>query len=145
MAKNPYSQGIFDGTTTSNTVFAAVVPEPEYASCVFDEATGDATGDIGPYRTVGIVDASGLDSDGRYTVGIHDPDATDGRETIFGVCPVTIEDVDPSRSPNVDCPVPVIIGGLLWRDILDDDDLMDSTTRIVLEKKGKIRFEGGES
>ena len=144
MAKNPYSQGTFDGTVGSGTVFASVTPEPEYASCVFNEATADATGDIGPMRTVGIIDALGLDSDGRYTVGVHNPDATDGRAIIFGVCSVKVEDVNPSRVPNVDCPVPVIIGGHLWRSIIDSGDLMNSTTRTALEKKGKIRFEGGE-
>jgi len=145
VAKNPYSQGIFDGTAAGSNVFASVVPEPEWASCVFDEATADATGDIGPYRTVGIIDASGLDSDGRYTVGVHETDASDGREVIFGVLAVKVEDVDPSRSPNVDCPVPVIIGGHIWRNIISADDNLAETARIVLEKKGKIRFEGGES
>jgi len=145
MAKCPYSQGIFTKEAPDNRVFASKVPEPEYRPCIFDEATADATGDIGPYRTVGIIDSSGLDSDGRPTVGVHDPEASDGRELIYGVLPVVVEDVDPNRSPAADCPVQVIIGGHLWRSILHKDDKMVEATRLALEKKGKLRFEGGES
>ena len=144
MAKNPYSQGVSDGTAAGSTIFASVVPEPEYRDCVFDEASADATGTIEAFRTVGIIDASGFDSSGRVTVGVHETDASDGRQVILGILAGPVEDVDPSRSPNVDAPVSVIVGGHLWRSIVPDDDNLAAAARLVLEKKGKLRFEGGE-
>lgn len=119
MAKNPETLGVFDSPeSTEEKPFARETnPDVVLESAIFDEATCGTTSDETiPYLTpVGIITASGLDSDGRVTVGVHDAAAVDGRQNVDGFLLHNIYEADGSRGTPVDCPCSFIRAGAINR------------------------------
>ena len=78
-------------------------------------------------------------------MGIHDPDATDGREEPCGLLSTDILDADGNRDPNVDCPCSIITAGKVWRDKLPDDSLTNVADHPAKAAGGDVLVAGTAS
>src|SRR4030042_1907879 len=118
-----------------------------FRSAIFDEASCGTTDPttIPKLTPMGIIKAIAIDSDGRPTVGIHDPDATDGREEPCGLLSTDILDADGNRDPNVDCPCSIITAGKVWRDKLPDDSLTNVADHPAKAAGGDVLVAGTAS